>query len=360
MGDPTSSAANPTSISAVDSNNTSSHPDPDTHVGDQYEVPTYEPHSSFASLKERIRHHYELASDYYYSLWGQHIHHAYFLSPTDTKETGQINLINLLLDISGLAPDSTVLDVGCGIGGTTRHLAREHGCTVTGITISGRQVQIAQRLTGEEVATFATGTGGSAPSQTSTTGGADADGFTADGPRGGRVKYIELDAEKMETAFPPSSFDCVWISEALSHFPDKPLFFRNSARVLRGNGKGKLVIADWFRAENLTEQQTEADIKPIEDGMLLPPLCTQAEYVAMAEAAGLKLLHAPKDISKDVAKTWDISWTLVSSPSLWAFAISQGRDGLAFLQAFRAMRRGYANGTFRYAVLAFGKPQDRL
>lgn len=39
------------------------------HIGDTYEVPTYEAHSSFAALKDRIRHHYELASDYYYSLW---------------------------------------------------------------------------------------------------------------------------------------------------------------------------------------------------------------------------------------------------------------------------------------------------
>lgn len=61
---------------------------------------------------------------------------------------------------------------------------------------------------------------------------------------------------------------------------------------------------------------------------------------------------------RDNRFTWsrDISWALVSSPSLWAFAISQGRDGLAFLQAFRAMRRGYANGTFRYAIMCFEKP----
>lgn len=38
--------------------------------------------------------------------------------------------------------------------------------------------------------------------------------------------------------------------------------------------------------------------------MLLPPLNTQDEYVQLAEAAGLKVLHPPKDISKDVAKTW--------------------------------------------------------
>ena len=51
----------------------------------------------------------------------------------------------------------------------------------------------------------------------------------------------------------------------------------------------------------------------------------------------------------------DISISLVSSPSLWALAFTQGRDFIAFLQAFKAMRRGYANGTFRYAVMAFQK-----
>jgi len=106
--------------------------------------------------------------------------------------------------------------------------------------------------------------------------------------------------------------------------------------------------------------------------MLLPPLCTQADYVKHAQDAGLKVFHEPKDISKDVSKTWhvnlyslcktcanslyrDISWSLVQNPSLWAFAFSQGRDGIAFLQAFRAMRRGYANGSFRYAVISFQK-----
>lgn len=38
--------------------------------------------------------------------------------------------------------------------------------------------------------------------------------------------------------------------------------------------------------------------------MLLPPLFTQREHVEMATAAGLKVLAAPKDISKEVSKTW--------------------------------------------------------
>ncbi|KAI8634143.1 tocopherol O-methyltransferase [Xylariaceae sp. FL1651] len=315
------------------------------HPGDKYDIPEYEAHDSFASLKERIKKHYEIASDYYYSLWGQHIHHGYFKSPTETKEEAQVNLIKYLLEISDLPRGARVLDVGCGIGGTSCFLAREHGCSVTGITISGRQVEIAKKLTQAE-----TSTSSASPSP-------DINAYSS----GGECRFIELDAEKMLKHFsadgkPTTQFDCVWISEALSHFPDKPLFFRSAFELLEPGKSSRLVIADWFKAPQLSPEQERDDIQPIEDGMLLPQLCTADQYVEMAQKAGLKVRQAPIDISSEVAKTWDISWALVSSPSLWLFAISQGRDGLAFLQAFRAMRRGYANGTFRYAIMYFEKP----
>ncbi|KAH8675927.1 S-adenosyl-L-methionine-dependent methyltransferase [Xylariales sp. PMI_506] len=315
------------------------------HPGDVHEVPDYEPHDSIPSLKDRIKKHYEIASDYYYSLWGQHIHHGYFKTANESKEDAQVNLIKYLHSLSSLPDSINILDVGCGIGGTSRYLAKEHACNVTGITISGRQVEIAKRLTQAENLT-----GKSSSSS----------GILPCPP--GTVRFIELDAEKMQEYFsmhggkPGDGFQCVWISEALSHFPDKPLFFASAFSLLAGGASSRLVIADWFKAPDLTSQQEDADIKPIEDGMLLPPLCTADDYVNMATKAGFKVFQQPVDISKDVAKTWDISWSLVSSPSLWAFAISQGRDGLAFLQAFRAMRKGYANGSFRYAVMVFEKP----
>ena len=82
----------------------------------------------------------------------------------------------------------------------------------------------------------------------------------------GSVSFVELDAEKMADYFNTepnkATFDCVWISEAMSHLPDKELFFRNAAALL--NPGGKLVVADWFKAARLTSAQMEADIKPIE------------------------------------------------------------------------------------------------
>ncbi|MCJ1400926.1 hypothetical protein MMC11_004137 [Xylographa trunciseda] len=122
----------------------------------------------------------------------------------------------------------------------------------------------------------------------------------------GQARFVELDAEEMGAHFstPPNkaTFDCVWISEAMSHLPDKKLFFRNASKLL--NPGGKLVIADWFKAEGLTTAQIEADIKPIEDGMLLPPLCTASEYVDFAEQAGFSIFSKPFDISNEVSKTW--------------------------------------------------------
>ena len=152
-------------------------------------------------------------------------------------------MIELLLQRSKLEDGTRVLDVGCGIGGTSRYLARKHDCKVTGITISGKQVEMATRLTKDE------------PIE---------DGS----PDHGSASFIELDAEKMGDHWSVQpDFDCVWISEALSHIPDKPLFFRNAFKVLGSNGK--LVIADWFKAEDLSDAQMKADITPIEGNYLM-------------------------------------------------------------------------------------------
>lgn len=256
--------------------------------------------------------------------------------------------------------------MGCGLGGTSRYLAETLNCRVTGITISPAQVKLARQLTRQKVChpEPEAPKDNNASNNDNTTSTSSMDYLNLDK---GAVRFLELDAEKMgeyfsasDTTVPKTAkeeivfFDCVWISEAMSHLPSKPLFFQNASTLLRPGGK--LVVADWFKAASLTDAQEKADIKPIEDGMLLPPLCTQDDYLRLAADAGLECFAQPMDISAEVARTWDISWSLIQNPALWAFAVSQGRDGLAFLQAFRAMRRGYANGTFRYAVMVFRKP----
>jgi SAM-dependent methyltransferase len=52
-----------------------------------------------------------------------------------------------LIELAEFTPDMHILDVGCGIGGSTRRLSLETGCRVTGIDLSESYIDTAERLT---------------------------------------------------------------------------------------------------------------------------------------------------------------------------------------------------------------------
>ena len=52
-----------------------------------------------------------------------------------------------LIKLAKFSPDMHILDVGCGVGGSTRRLSHETGCCVTGIDLSDEYIDAAERLT---------------------------------------------------------------------------------------------------------------------------------------------------------------------------------------------------------------------
>ena len=94
--------------------------------------------------------------------WGEHIHLGWY-SEQEMKDgyknkgfiDAKYDFIDKMLDFSGVndlkAPPKKVLDVGCGIGGTSRYLAAKlgEGSTVTGITLSPNQAARATKLAEE-------------------------------------------------------------------------------------------------------------------------------------------------------------------------------------------------------------------
>ncbi len=51
---------------------------------------------------QKIQEHHDLASPYYEKLWGQHIHHGYWITGKENKEEASQNLIEVLINKSGL------------------------------------------------------------------------------------------------------------------------------------------------------------------------------------------------------------------------------------------------------------------
>ncbi|MEM8716502.1 MAG: hypothetical protein AAGE92_12105, partial [Cyanobacteria bacterium P01_G01_bin.4] len=78
-----------------------------------------------STLNDRIRRFYDASSGLWEDIWGEHMHHGYY--PADglrpNRRQAQIDLIDRLLNWGNVSAPKTLLDVGCGIGGSSLYLA---------------------------------------------------------------------------------------------------------------------------------------------------------------------------------------------------------------------------------------------
>ena len=94
--------------------------------------------------KTKIIRHYNVVSPYYRSLWGAHLHHGFWQDGNETPVEAQTALTEELIRRANLAQGVRILDVGCGMGGSSIHLAKKLKALVTGITISPVQLDMAR------------------------------------------------------------------------------------------------------------------------------------------------------------------------------------------------------------------------
>jgi len=278
--------------------------------------------------KAAIRSHYDLATPFYRLVWGPHIHHGLWSLedtardvPAMPPRVAQEQLTDTLCMLAGIGSADRVLDVGCGMGGSSIRLARQIGCDVTGITLSGVQRRWAAM---------------SARLQS----------------LGGRVTFSRTDAEAAK--FPPASFDVVWSIECTEHLFDKRAFFRHAAGWLKPGGR--VAICVWLAAEDAADRPDKREqVEAVCDAFLCPSLGTFSDYCGWMTDSGLEIVIT-EDWTRRVERTWELCEARVRRLGLHRIASIFDRRQAVFLEHFTTLLDAYRSDAMQYGCIVARLP----
>ena len=256
-------------------------------------------------------------------LWGDHVHLGHYGNPpvsVDFREAKSA-FVHQLVRWSGLdqlPPGSKILDVGCGIGGSARILARDYGFDVLGVSISPAQIKRATELTPPDLT----------------------------------CRFQVMDA--LDLQLPDQSVDGVWSVEAGPHMPDKQRYADELLRVLKP--KGVLAVADWNRRDPSDGAMSR------NERWVMRQLLHQWAHPEFASIKGFR--HNLEASQQQRGEVITDDWTMATLPS-WIDSIVEGmrRPGAvlglgprAVLQGLREtptlllMHWAFANGLMQFGV----------
>lgn len=278
-----------------------------------------------ATLYQQIQEFYDASSGLWEQIWGEHMHHGYYGVDGKLKKDrrqAQIDLIEELLAWTGLQTAENILDVGCGIGGSSLYLADKFNARATGITLS--QVQAAR-----------------ARERASSMG------------LGAKTQFLVANAQAMP--FADDSFDFVWSLESGEHMPDKVKFMQECYRVLKPGGT--LLMVTWCHRP--TEiQPLSADeqrhLQEIYRVYCLPYVISLPEYEAIGRQLGLQNLRTA-DWSQAVAPFWDVVIDSAFNPVAIFGLLRSGWGTIQAALSLGLMSRGYERGLIKFGLLCGNK-----
>jgi tocopherol O-methyltransferase len=276
-------------------------------------------------LYQQIQEFYDASSNLWEGIWGEHMHHGYYGKDGNyqlNRRQAQIDLIEELLAWSGdfnTNRPQSILDVGCGIGGSSLYLAKKFGARVTGITLSPVQANRAKE-------------------RARAAGLQDRTDFQV--------------ANALSMPFDDNSFDFVWSLESGEHMPDKAKFLQECYRVLKPGGK--LMLATWcHRPTNIEPLSSDENqhLQEIYRVYCLPYVISLPAYTEIVEQCGFKDLRVD-DWSTAVEPFWDVVIDSAISPQAVVGLLKAGWQTIEAAISLRLMSNGYRSGLIRFGIIA--------
>ncbi len=278
-----------------------------------------------ATLTQQIQQFYDASSGLWEDIWGEHMHHGYY--GADGKEqkerrTAQIDLIEEVLQWSEVQQAENILDVGCGIGGSSLYLAEKFNANATGITLSPVQ-------------------SGRASERAIEFGLQDRTNFQV--------------ADALNMPFEDNSFDLVWSLESGEHMPEKQKFLQECYRVLKPGGK--LILVTWCHRSTDKSTLTADEKKHLEqiyDVYCLPYVISLPEYEEIARQLPLQNIRTA-DWSQAVAPFWNVVIDSAFTPKAFFGLLRAGWKTIQGAMSLGLMRRGYERGLIKFGLLCGSK-----
>ncbi len=137
------------------------------------------------------------------------IHYGYWDEKVKSFPESLRRMNEVMAETAKIKQGETVLDAGCGVGGSSIYLAKTLGCKAVGVTLSAKQVSHAFENAKQHGVSHLTD-----------------------------FKVMNYS----QTEFPDQSFDIVWGCESICYADDKEQFVKEAYRVLKPGGR--LIIAD--------------------------------------------------------------------------------------------------------------------
>ena len=278
-------------------------------------------------IYRQIAKFYDNSSQLWETIWGEHMHHGYYGKNGNYKinrRQAQINLIEELLIYAQVNDADNILDVGCGIGGSTLYLSQKFNSNVTGITLSPVQVSRAKQRAQEANLS--------------------------------NKAQFHL-ANALEMPFDDNTFDLVWSLESGEHMPDKQKFLQECHRVLKPGGK--LIMATWCHrstsslAGELTDDE-KRHLEKIYQVYCLPYVISIPEYEELIHSCGFKDIKAD-DWSIAVAPFWDVVIDSALTFEAIIGLVKSGWQTIVGALALPLMSSGYQRGLIRFGVICASK-----
>jgi len=176
------------------------------------------------------------------------------------------NYVGKLLDLDSLnTTKGTILDAGCGVGGTSIYLAKKYPhIKFVGITLVPRQVHLANKFAREKDVSSNT-------------------------------EFIVGDY--CETGLPSNSFDGVFALESSCYSIDKKRLVQEIARVLKSNGK--FVVLDGFIPDEISNYFVQIAYEYYCDTWAVSNYIVLKEFLSNLKDAGFDNIEV-QDITKNI------------------------------------------------------------